>query len=250
MRGRSGRGACFLFAAFPGADAVSMDVNVTSRPAYSLAYVKLVSGESVFCEPGSMVAISAGIEVSATMHGGVVRSTLRRLVAQEGFLLVKYTARTTGAWVALAPKFPGDVTPIAISAGDGLIIQSSSFLASSDNVDVSPALGSVQSFALREGATVMHVTGVGTVVIAAYGGVERFDLGPKQQLVVDSGHLVAWSAGLGFRVGPLKGIVSSTLTGEGLVGEFTGPGVVYLQTRAEQHLRSWLFPEHGQDSKR
>lgn len=227
-----------------------MEVNVTSRPAYSLAYVKLADGESVFCEQGSMAAISGGIEVSATMHGGIVRSTLRRLTTQENFILVQYTARTSGAWVALAPKFPGDITPISINPGDDLVMQSGSFLASSDNVDVAPALGSIQTLALHEGATVMHVTGQGTVIIAAYGGVERFDLGIGQQLVVDSGHLVAWSASLGFRVGPLKGIVSATLTGEGLVGEFTGPGVVYLQTRAEQHLRSWLFPKHGQDSGR
>lgn len=226
-----------------------MQVDVSSRPAYALAYVKLARDESVYAESGSMVSMSSGIEAAATLSGGVVQSAVRRLIAQESLVMARYTARVTGAWVALAPKFPGDLAPIEISPTAAVIVQSGSFLAHSDGVEVGAALGSLQSVALREGATVLAATGSGTLLIAAYGGLERFELRDGEQLVVDSGHLAAWSATLGLRVGPLRGIVSSALTGEGLVGEFTGPGTVYVQTRAEQQLRSWLYPTRQQDTR-
>lgn len=226
-----------------------MQVDVSSRPAYALAYVKLDRGESVYAESGAMVSMSGGIEAGATLSGGVVQSAVRRLVAQESLVMARYTAHVQGAWVALAPRFPGDIAPIEVTPQHGIIVQSGSFLAHGDNVEVGAAVGSLQSLALREGATVLAAQGGGTLIIAAYGGLERFELRAGEQLVVDSGHLAAWSATLGLRVGPLRGIVSSALTGEGLVGEFTGPGTIYVQTRAEQQLRSWLLPARNQDGR-
>lgn len=224
-----------------------MRVDVTSRPAYSIAYVKLEDGESVFAEAGSMVAISGGVEASAAVSGGVVRSALRRIVTQESFIMTRFTARVYGAWVALSPRFPGDVASLELTPGADMVVQSGSLLAHAETVEVSAALGSLQSFALKEGATVLRASGAGSLVIAAYGGLERFELRAGETLVVDSGHLTAWSASLGFKVGPLKGVLSASLTGEGIVGEFTGPGLVYVQTRAEQQLRSWLLPNRGHD---
>jgi uncharacterized protein (TIGR00266 family) len=214
-----------------------------------MAYVKLDVGESVYAESGAMVSMSGGIQAGAVLSGGVLQAALRRIVAQESLVMARYTAHVQGAWVALAPRFPGDVMPIEITPSQGLIIQSGSFLAHSDGVEVSAAVGSLQTLALREGATVLTAQGSGSMLIAAYGGIERFELRAGEQLVVDSGHLAAWSATMGLRIGPLRGIVSSALTGEGLVGEFTGPGTVYAQTRAEQQLRSWLFPARHQDGR-
>lgn len=194
-----------------------------------------------------MVAISGGVEASATMTGGVVRSALRRIVTQESLIMTRFTARVYGAWVALAPRFPGDVAALELAPGSDMVVQSGSLLAHAETLEVSAAIGNLQSFALKEGATVLRARGSGVLVIAAYGGLERFELRAGETLVVDSGHLTAWSASMGFKVGPLKGVLSSSLTGEGIVGEFTGPGVVYVQTRAEQQLRSWLLPERGHD---
>ena len=39
---------------------MSVQIDVTSRPAYSMAYVRLASGESVVAESGALVAMSTG----------------------------------------------------------------------------------------------------------------------------------------------------------------------------------------------
>lgn len=227
-----------------------MKVDVTSRPAYAIAYVRLSRGESVFAESGALVAMSAGVEASATLSGGLVQSVARRLVASESLVMARYTAHVEGGWVSLSPRFPGDVASIDLTPSTPLYVQSGSLLGHGEGLEVGPAVGSLQSVALREGAIVLGAVGHGPLLIAAYGGLERFDLNAGEQLVVDSGHLAAWSASLGFRVGPLKGVVSSTLTGEGIVAEFTGPGTVFVQTRAEQQLRSWLLPSRSHNEGR
>jgi uncharacterized protein (TIGR00266 family) len=227
-----------------------MEVEVTSRPAYAMAYVKLRVGESVYAEPGSMVALSAGMEVSVATSGGVTRSVLRKAFAQESFFMARYTALLHGAWVALGPRFPGDIVQIPLDGIDNYNIESGALLAHSQDVTTSARVGNVPAMALREGGTVLRTSGVGSLLVSSYGGIERFDLGPQESIIVDTGHLVAWVASMGLRVGPLSGIVSSQFTGEGLVGELQGPGVVYVQTRAEQQLHSWLMPNRAQNTGR
>lgn len=226
-----------------------MQVDVTSRPAYAVAYVRLARGEAVFAEAGALVAMSAGVEASATLSGGLVQSVARRLIANESLVMARYTAHVDGGWVSLAPRFPGDVVSLELSPSSPLYVQAGSLLAHCETVDVGPTAGNVQTVALREGAIVLAATGQGPLILAGYGGLERFDLNAGETLVVDSGHIAAWSASLRFRVGPLKGFVSSALTGEGVVAEFTGPGTVLVQTRAEQQLRSWLLPDRAHDEK-
>jgi uncharacterized protein (TIGR00266 family) len=224
-----------------------MLVELSGGPAYTIAYCKLGAGESVFSERGAMVTMSPGIEVGAAMDGGLMRAALRKVMTDESFLFARYKAQVHGAWVAFAPRFPGDVKPVRVDPGADLLVQSGSLLAYESTVDASARLGSFSSVVLREGATVLRLSGEGVAVICAYGSLQEFNLLPGQKMVVDTGHLAAWSASLGMRVGPLSGVVTSATTGEGMVGEMTGPGTVWVQTRAETQLRSWLFPERGQN---
>ena len=222
-------------------------MNVTSSPAYSVAYVHLEVGESVLSERGAMVAMSAGISVSGAVDGGIARASLRKMFANESFLFARFTGEVHGAWVALAPRFPGDIASVDVSHGAPLSVQQGSLLGYEDTVDASVKVGTFGQVVLREGATALHCTGEGKVLVASDGGLERFEVGTGQKMIVDTGHLAAWSSGMDLRVGMLGSAVTAAATGEGLVGEMTGPGVVYVQTRAEQQLRSWLFPERSHD---
>jgi len=111
-------------------------------------------------------------------------------------------------------------------------------------------MGNFQTFALKEGLTIIKAEGQGNLLVGSYGGIEPFDLQHNQELVVDAGHLVAWSSSVNLQIGPLSGVVSSALTQEFIVGKLTGPGRVYIQTRAEQQLRSWIQPRRRQNSPR
>lgn len=231
------------------ADARTVEVRLTCQPAYTLAYCFLAAGESVLAESGAMAAMSAGVSVGAGVGpGGLVKAVARKQLGGESFFMARYTGEVHGAWVAFAPRFPGDIAQHHISTDTALLVQSGSLLAVSPDLDVDVKWAGMKAIALHEGSTILKVSGEGEALLAAYGGFQRFDLGDGEQMVVDSGHLVAFGANIEYHVGPLGGLRVAAMSGEGLVAKLVGPGPVYIQTRAEQGLVNWMNPKRSQNS--
>ena len=221
-----------------------MNISKSNSPAYTLLYVTLEKDEEVFCEQGAMVAMSAGVNVKGKIEGGVTRSAMRNLLGEESFLMARYQSLITGSWVALAPKYPGDIFVLRINSEDSLIVQSGSLLGHGSMIDVDIKYSGVRNALLKEGLFSLKVSGDGLVFIASYGGIEEINLQPGEEIIVDTGHLVAWSESIDIKIGPLGGVVSQSVTGEGLVALMRArvESKVLLQTRAEQGLTSWLNP--------
>lgn len=230
-------------------DAENVKVSTKFNPSYTIAYCSLAAGEAVFVERGAMAWMSDGLQVSGDLGGSLMKAVVRSAVGRESFLWARYTAEISGAWVAVSPKFPGDICAVELNPGCPLRSETGSLLAASSTVDMSVKVGSATSVLMREGASLIETQGEGTVVLGSYGAIETFELNEGQPLYVDTGHLVAWDSSVAMRPSTLQGVMNSALSGEGIVAELTGPGRVWLQTRAEQQLSSWLFPERGQDRR-
>jgi uncharacterized protein (TIGR00266 family) len=224
-----------------------MDISISCQPAYSLAVVRLEHGESVSAESGAMAMMSGGIKVQGRIQGGLIRGAIRKAFGDESFFMARYTAETHGAWVALAPRYPGDIAVIDIVPGEDILIEAGASLGFSDGVTLDTQFSGIRTIALREGATVLRASGQGPMLICSYGGIQAVPVRAGEQLIVDTGHLVAWTASMDRRFGPLGDVVTSVTTGEGLVGQLTGPGTVWIQTRAEVGMREWIFPEKWQN---
>lgn len=221
-----------------------MNVEVRCRPAYAMAYCRLDYQERVFVEREAMAAMSDHVHVAATTGGtGVARALFRQATVGEGALFSAYTAEVQDAWVALCPRTPGDIATVMIEPDDCLVVQAGSLLAYGEGVQPHVRYGGLRGILMREGLLFIKMSGSGIAVLSAYGGIERLELADGESLIVDTGHLVAFSDTMDYEVGPLGSIATSALTGEGLVSRFTGPGVVLIQTRAEAQLRSWLSPD-------
>jgi uncharacterized protein (AIM24 family) len=68
-------------------------------------------------------------------------------------------------------------------------------------------------------------------------------------MVVDTGHIVGFSDNMQPKIGMMGSATTAITGGEGLVGVFEGPGVILMQTRAEQELRNWIFPDKEQNRR-
>lgn len=222
-----------------------MHIDVSCGPAYAAAVCRLAGGESVFVERSSMAAMSGNVSVTATLGGGgLARGLTRKLLTEQTLVVAKYTAgRRGGGWVRAVPPFPGDIAVLDVGETGPLKAQTGSVLAYATTVDVSTRSSGTTPLLMREGLTATGLAGTGQVAVATYGGIEHIELSRGEQLIVDSGHLVAWSADMKMKSGPLGGPLKAVLTGELWVGEFHGPGHVLIQTRAAAHLRGWLLPE-------
>ena len=227
-----------------------MQVNIRHRPAYSLAYVSMDSGESLYVERGAMAAMSGGIVVQASTGGGKISGAVaRHAFGSESMIFSRFSSMLSGAWVAVSPTRPGDIEVLDLY-NEGFLVQSGSLIAYAENVDVSLRYGGVRSVVMQEGVVFLKVSGTGSALIGAYGALERIEIGPGENLIIDTGHLAAFSESMKFTIGPLGSITTAAMSGEGIVAEFTGPGVVYMQTRAESALRNWLYPDRGQNRPR
>jgi uncharacterized protein (TIGR00266 family) len=218
-----------------------MEIDLQYRPSYSLAVIKLKSGERIRAEAGAMVSMSASVSVETKADGGLFKSLGRAVLGGESFFQNFFQASADGGEITLAPKLPGDMTVIELK-DKPLMIQSGSYLASEIDVELAAKL-SMKAFLSAEGFSMLEASGQGKVLVSSYGAIFERELKEDEKYIVDTTHLVAFDASIGVAPRPVGGIKTTLLSGEGLVIEMTGPGRVYIQTRSPRALIDWIIPQ-------
>ena len=219
-----------------------MQTEIFYRPAYSLTRIVLAPNEEVRVEGGSMVSMSSDMTLETKAEGGLLKSLARSVLGGESFFVNTYKASANGGELNVAPSLPGDMSSLQM-AGDTLMVQSGSFVACEKSVTLDTAWGGAKTFFASEGLIMLRATGTGTLVLSSYGAIHQMDLQAGQRFTVDTGHLVAFSANMGFQVRRVGGMRSTLFSGEGLVVDLTGPGRVLMQTRSTDAFLSWLIPK-------
>ena len=219
-----------------------MQTEIMYRPSYSLTIVKLEPYEKVRVEAGSMVSMSHGVTLETKASGGILSSLKRSLLGGESFFMNEYQAPADGGTIALAPALPGDM--MVIDQGErALMVQSGSYVASSQSVDVDTKFGGAKTFFASEGLFLLRCSGQGTLILSSYGAIHEMQLAAGERYTVDTGHLVAFDEGISFKVRAVGGLKSTLFSGEGLVVDLTGPGRVLMQTRSTDAFLTWLMPQ-------
>ena len=218
-----------------------MKVEILYKPSYSMAKVELGGSERITVEAGSMVAMSADIQVETKMKGGLLKSLARSVLGGESFFINTYQAGNQGGEIDLAPTLPGDVFTMELT-NEPYLVQSGSFLASSETVETDTKWGGAKTFFGGEGLIMLRCAGSGTLILSSYGAIHEIQLNTGETYTVDTGHLVAFSENLGFKVRGVGGLKETILGGEGLVVDLSGPGKVLMQTRSVGAFLNWLIP--------
>jgi uncharacterized protein (TIGR00266 family) len=218
-----------------------MQAEILYRPSYSMAVVNLAPGEEIRVESGALVSMTEGMQLQTRMEGGLLRSLSRSFFGGESFFLNVYQAPDFGGQINLAPTLPGDMMILKLQE-ESLLVQGGSYVASSMGVEIDTSWSGAKTFFASEGLIMLRARGSGLLLLSSYGAIHPIDLGQGQRYTVDTGHLVSFTEGMGFNVRMVGGVRSTLFSGEGLVVDLTGPGRVYIQTRSEDALLSWLVP--------
>ena len=219
-----------------------MRTEISFSPAFAMATIHLEPGEAMKAEAGAMMAMSPGVEIQTSTQGGMLKGLKRSVLGGESFFMNTFTATGPDAHVAVAPVLPGDIVSWQLT-GQTIYLQSGSYLASSQEIDIDTKWGGAKTFFSKEGLFVLKCSGTGDLVVSSYGAIQTIDLEPGQTHTVDTGHMVGWGEGVQYNVRKAGNWKSTILGGEGFVVELTGPGRIYIQTRSPDSFIDWLVPK-------
>ncbi|EIW63639.1 DUF124-domain-containing protein [Trametes versicolor FP-101664 SS1] len=198
-----------------------------------MLYLRLQPGYEIKAKPGSMVAMDATVQIK-----GKLKFSMKKMFTGSDMTESLFTGPGE---VLLAPEIWGDIVPIHLDGQTPWNVGKHAFLASTPGVSrTAKSQGFGKALFSGEGLFVQQVTGQGTMWVTSLGAIFQRTLQPGEQWIVDNGHLVAWTAGYKVERINAGGLFSMSHTDEGLVCRFTGPGVIYIQTRNPETLGEWI----------
>lgn len=196
--------------------------------------IHLDPGEAVQAEVGAMIYMGDGIDMKTGTGGGLFAG-LKRMLGGENFFVSKFVQEGKGrGQVAFGAPYPGKIAVLDLdSLGGEVICQKDSFLCAADGIDIgiafSKRLGA--GFFGGEGFILQRLKGAGMAFLHAGGTIVRKDLGAGETLRIDTGCLVAMTAGIDYDIKFVGGFTNMLFGGEGLfLARLEGPGTVFLQS--------------------
>ena len=228
--------------------------------------IELDPGESAVAEAGALVWKDASVGMS-TVFGdgsggegdgfmGKLLGAGKRLVTGESLFTTVFTHHGTGkARVAFASPTPGAILALRLADyGGRLICQKDSFLAAAKGVSIGVEFQRRMMTGLfgGEGFIMQKLEGDGWVFVQMGGTVVERELGPGQELHVDTGCLAAYTQGVDFDLVGAGGVRSVIFGGEGLFfARLRGPGKVWIQSlpfaRLAGRVIATAMPQGGQN---
>lgn len=201
-----------------------------------LLNIELQPGQSVIADPGVMVYMDQGIDMSTGVGGGSLLKGVGRWFGGSNFFLSEFknVGNSKSAQVGLSAGFPGMIMPIDLSkCGGEFYCQKQAYLCSNPEIEVSVAFTRrfKAGFFGGEGFVLQKIVGNKTAFIHAGGTLYSKKLAAGEVIRVDAGSLVGFSSKVTYDAGFVGGVKNILFGGEGLfLAKLTGPGVVLVQS--------------------
>ncbi len=207
--------------------------------AFPVVQCCLSANEQMITESGSMVWMSPNMEMQTSGTGG-----FGRLFTGESIFQNIYTCRGGNGMIAFGSSFPGKIVPVDVSEGDW-IFQKSAFLASESSVKLSVEFRRKLGAGLfgGEGFIMQRLSGRGTAFVEIDGDLHELYLRSGEQIIVDTGNVAGYEAGVTMDIQTVKGMKNVLFGGEGIFNTvLTGPGRIWLQTMPISSVAGAIIP--------
>jgi uncharacterized protein (TIGR00266 family) len=199
---------------------------------FPIVKFNLNMGEKLKAEADAMIAMSATVEVTGGIEGGLLSGLARKFLTGEKFFFQYLTAKRGPGEVLLSQRSLGGIIDVDLDGSYELIVQKDGFLASTDGIEISTTMQNLMTGLFsKEGFFVLKVGGKGVVFLSSYGSIHTINLKENEEIVIDNGHLVAWPNYMQYKIEKAaSGWINSLTSGECLVCRFTGPGPILIQS--------------------
>lgn len=208
--------------------------------------IELDPNETAVAEAGSFMMMDEGIEM-ATIFGdgshnqqnsnflGKIFSAGKRILTGESLFMTTYTNVGQGKkHVSFASPYPGKIIALdLLRLGGRITCQKDSFLCAAKGVSIGIEFQKKLGTGLfgGEGFIMQKLEGDGMAFVHAGGHVLEKELQPGELLKIDTGCIVAFTAGVSYDIQFVGGIKNTLFGGEGVFfATLRGPGKVWIQT--------------------
>ena len=210
-----------------------------------LAEIELDPGEAVRAEAGAMTYMESGIEMQTGMGGDLFKGFKRILTGESFFITTFLNTSNRISHVAFGAPYPGKIIPLHLDQlGGSFLCQKDAFLCAARGVEIEIAFTKRLGAGLfgGEGFILQRLDGNGLALVHAGGTIIKKELGPGEQLRVDTGCLVAFAPTVDYDIRFVGGFRNALFGGEGLfLAVLTGPGLVYLQSLPFSRLADRVY---------
>lgn len=219
--------------------------------------IELDPQESVIGEPGGFMMMDDQVQMS-TIFGdgsqnsnsgglfGKLMSAGKRLLVGENLFMTAFTNVGQGKRkVSFAAPYTGKIIALDLSQLNGKVIaQKDAFLCAAKGVSIGIEFQRKLGTGIfgGEGFIMEKLEGDGMAFVHAGGYVTERTLAPGEVLKIDTGCIVAYTAGIDFDIEFIKGIRNWMFGGEGLFfATLRGPGKVWIQSLPISRLAGRLM---------
>lgn len=206
---------------------------IFAKDEYTALTVKIPSGKTLKVEAAAMASMDSNISMKTRIKGG-----FSRFLTKESLFINEFTAQHQSGDIMIAPGPSGDIAHHCLDGNNDIFLTSSSYLASDPAVNLDTKWqGVTKGFFSGESFFLIKCSGAGDLWFNTYGAIFEVDI--KDEYIVDTGHIVAFTDGLDYSITKFGGYKSLFFSGEGFVCRFRGQGKVWIQTKKPNALVWW-----------
>lgn len=211
------------------------DYTIEAQPDFGFLTVRLKANQMIKVEASAMATMDTNLRMKTKMRGG-----LSRLITGESIFINEFTAERGPGEIGIAPGSPGALEHVYLD-NSVIFLQNTGYVASSPGVQIETKWqGFTKGFFSGESLFLIRCSGKGDLWFNTYGAMIAVDV--TGEYVVDTGHIVAFTEGLDYKISRIGGYKSLFFSGEGLVCRFSGVGRVWIQTRKLGAFANWVRP--------
>jgi len=219
--------------------------------------IELDPNETAVAESGSFLMMDSDIQMQTIFGDGSVQqqgsgilgkllSAGKRLLTGESLFMTAFTNTGSGKKkVSFAAPYTGKIIPLDLLQFNGKIIaQKDAFLCAAKGVSIGIEFQRRLGTGIfgGEGFIMEKLEGDGMCFVHAGGYVLERELLAGEILKIDTGCVVAYTAGIDFDIEFIRGIKNMMFGGEGLFfAVLTGPGKVWVQSLPMSRLAGRLM---------
>ncbi|MFN0059129.1 MAG: TIGR00266 family protein [Planctomycetota bacterium] len=214
--------------------------------------IELDPGETVMAEAGAMMYMNPDIVMQTRMGDGSEKGIFgkllgagKRMLTGESLFLTTFTHEGRNkSHVAFGAPYPGHILPMRLDQLGTLLCQKESYLCSALGIEVGIAFTRRFGAGLfgGEGFVLQRLSGDGLAFVHAGGTTAHKTLGPGEELLIDTGCIVAFQESVEYDIQMVKGIKNWFFGGEGLfLARLTGPGQIWLQSLPFSRLANRIY---------